>query len=258
MRLTVLASGSGGNSMIVEAGATTLLVDAGVPATTLDRQLAKAQIAARPTAIVVTHAHGDHCRHAAELSERWQVPVHCSSSTRRSVRLGGRRAPTVFASRSRFTVGDVEVDAMPIPHDVPQVSLRFTHAGASAVLATDLGDLPEGFTEHLAGCDVVLLESNHDAKMLWDGPYPFHLKRRVAGDRGHLSNAQTGTALRSLDRRARDVVLMHLSETNNTPELAAAAAREALGDHPARLHVASQWGITVVETGPPVQGVLFG
>ena len=147
---------------------------------------------------------------------------------------------------------------MPIPHDAAQVSFVVEGEGRRCGLATDLGEVPPALPEHLAGCDVVLLESNHDAKMLWDGPYPFHLKRRVAGDRGHLSNAQTGTALRSLDRRARDVVLMHLSETNNTPELAAAAAREALGDHPARLHVASQWGITVVETGPPVQGVLFG
>jgi phosphoribosyl 1,2-cyclic phosphodiesterase len=127
------------------------------------------------------------------------------------------------------------------------VSLRFDHEGRSAALATDLGEVPPGLLGHFAGCDAVLIESNHDSEMLWAGPYPYHLKKRVAGGHGHLSNAQTHGLLRGLDRGVRTVVLMHLSQTNNTPELARAAAAEALADHPATLLLASQFGVTAVE-----------
>lgn len=233
--------------MLVEAGATRLLVDAGLPLATLQRQLRRADLAVQPTAIVITHAHGDHCRHAAELSEHFQAPLFVSEATRRSVRLGGRRAPRVFGPRAPFAVGDLTVTATAVPHDAPQVALRFDHAGASAALATDLGEVPPGLLEHFAGCDTVLIESNHDSDMLWAGPYPYHLKRRVAGGHGHLSNAQTHGLLRALDRGVRTVVLMHLSQTNNTPELARASAAEALCDHPATLLVSSQFGVTAVE-----------
>ncbi|MDB4928097.1 MAG: hypothetical protein JWM10_581 [Myxococcaceae bacterium] len=250
MRLTVLASGSGGNAMLVEAGETRLLVDAGLPLVTLRRQLARAKLDVVPNAIVVTHSHGDHCRHAAELSEHYQAPLYVSEATRRSVRLGGRRAPRIFNPRVPFAIGPLTVTAMTVPHDAPQVSLRFDHDGRSAALATDLGEVPPGLMEHFAGCDAVLIESNHDGDMLRAGPYPYHLKKRVGGDHGHLSNAQTARFLRALDRGVRTVVLMHLSQTNNTPELARAAAAEALADHPATLLLATQFGVTALEAFP--------
>jgi phosphoribosyl 1,2-cyclic phosphodiesterase len=233
--------------MLIEAGDTRLLVDAGLPVVTLQRQLARAKLTVAPNAIVVTHSHGDHCRHAAELSEHFQAPLYVSEATRRSVRLGGRRAPRIFGPRAPFTIGPLTVTAMTVPHDAPQVSLRFDHDGRSAALATDLGEVPPGLIEHFAGCDVVLIESNHDGEMLRAGPYPYHLKKRVGGDHGHLSNAQTARFLRSLDRGVRTVVLMHLSQTNNTPELARDAAAEALADHSATLLLATQFGVTAVE-----------
>lgn len=257
MRLTVLASGSGGNAMLVEAGATRLLVDAGLPLPTLRRQLARAKLSVAPTAIVITHAHGDHCRHAAELTEHYGVPLFVSEATRRSVRLGGRRAPRVFGHLHPFAVGDLTVTALPVPHDAPQVSLRFEHAGRAAALATDLGEVPPGLLGHFAGCETALVESNHDGDLLRDGPYPFHLKRRVGGSHGHLSNAQTHGFLRALDRGVRTVVLMHLSQTNNTPELARDSAAHALRDHTATLLVASQFGVTAIDHDPPAQRELF-
>ena len=251
MRLTVLASGSGGNAMLVEAGGTRLLVDAGLPLVTLRRQLVRAKLTGNPTAIIITHSHGDHCRHAAELTEHFQVPLYVSEATRRSVRLSGRRAPQVFGTKGPFSIGDLSVSAMVVPHDAPQVSLRFEHQSGRAALATDLGEVPPGLLGHFAGCDAVLIESNHDSDMLASGPYPYHLRRRVAGDHGHLSNAQTHGFLRALDRATRTVVLMHLSQTNNTPELARDSAAHALRDHTATLLVASQFGVTSVETGLP-------
>ena len=237
--------------MLIEAAGTRLLVDAGLPLATLLRQLARAHLTVQPNAIIVTHAHGDHCRHAAELSEHFQAPLYVSEATRRSVRLGGRRAPRIFGPRTPFAIGDLTVTALTVPHDAPQVSLRFDHDGQSAALATDLGEVPPGLIEHFAGCENLFIESNHDSDMLWAGPYPYHLKRRVAGDHGHLSNAQTHGLLRSLDRSVRTVVLMHLSQTNNTPELARASAVEALCDHPATLLLASQFGVTTVGADAP-------
>lgn len=257
MRLTVLASGSGGNAMLVEAGATRLLVDAGLPLVTLRRQLTRARLTGGPTAIVITHAHGDHCRHAAELSDHFQVPLFVSEATRRSVRLKGRRAPQVFGTRLPFAVGDVTVSALDVPHDAPQVSLRFEHQGRSAAIATDLGEVPPGLLAHFAGCETALIESNHDGDMLWKGPYPYHLKRRVSGGHGHLSNAQTHAFLRALDRGVRTVVLMHLSQANNTPELARDSAAHALSDHTATLLVSSQFGVTAIDHPPAAQQELF-
>lgn len=236
--------------MFIEAGETRLLVDAGLPLATLQRQFGRAKLAVKPNAIIITHAHGDHCRHAAELSEHFQAPLFVSEATRRSVRLGGRRTPRVFGPRAPFSVGEFTVTAMSVPHDAPQVSLRFDHEGRGAAIATDLGEVPPGLLEHFAGCDTVLIESNHDSDMLWAGPYPYHLKRRVSGGHGHLSNAQTHGLLRALDRGVRTVVLMHLSQTNNTPELARASAAEALSDHTATLLVASQFGVTAVDPAP--------
>lgn len=236
--------------MLIEAAQTRLLVDAGLPLATLQRQLLRANLAVKPNAIIVTHAHGDHCRHAAELSEHFQAPLFVSEATRRSVRLGGRRTPRVFGPRAPFAIGDITVTAVTVPHDAPQVSLRFDHDGQGVALATDLGEIPPGLLEHFAGCDTALIESNHDSDMLRAGPYPYHLKRRVAGDHGHLSNTQTQGFLRALDRGVRTVVLMHLSQTNNTPELARAAAAEALCDHPATLLLASQFGVTTIGDDP--------
>ncbi len=114
--------------MLIEAARTRLLVDAGLPLATLQRQLLRAGLTVKPNALIVTHAHGDHCRHAAELSEHFQAPLFVSEATRRSVRLGGRRTPRVFGPRAPFAIGDITVTAVTVPHDAPQVSLRFEHA----------------------------------------------------------------------------------------------------------------------------------
>lgn len=257
MRITVLASGSKGNATLVEAGATRLLLDAGIPDDLLLRQLARVGQDAPPTAVLLTHAHADHHGHVDALTKRWRLPVYCTESVRRAVHLHHAASVRVVSPRDAFRVGDLDVLPMPVPHDAPQIALRLTHDGAAAGFVTDLGEAPPGLHAHFAGCDVVLIESNHCTDMLWHGPYTPYLKRRIASSRGHLSNAQTATFLRGLHREARTVVLLHLSETNNRPELARATAAEALADHPATLLVATQFGVTQAETLPPRQPALF-
>jgi phosphoribosyl 1,2-cyclic phosphodiesterase len=123
---------------------------------------------------------------------------------------------------------------------VPQVALLFETKETTIGLVTDLGHVPKGLNQFLSGCETLLLESNHDADMLATGPYPTKLKRRVGGALGHLSNAQAGDLLASLDHTPAEVVLMHLSETNNSPQLARCSAEAALGHRGTKLRIATQ------------------
>lgn len=247
MQVTVLASGSGGNVTLVEAGGRAVLLDAGIAPNLVRRQLLRAKSSARPDALILTHAHSDHTRYVVELAAEFGLTVYASEATRRRIPISRIPKLRAFGAREPFAVGDVTVTPLPLPHDAPQVSLKLTHQGRSVAIATDLGEVPPSLPAHFRGCDVVLLESNHDLGMLWKGPYPYGLKQRVASARGHLSNGQTHDLLRVLDRGVRAVVLMHLSETNNRPEIALESAVDALADHPAQLLVASQTGVTRVD-----------
>ncbi len=257
MRVTVLASGSRGNAALFDDGRTRVLVDAGIPLATLKQRLSKTR-SPPPDALVITHAHGDHHRFAGETALHFKIPVWVSESTRKTLPLHGAPAVRVFGASEAFRIGTAVVTPLALPHDAPQVSLRLTgHDGRAAAIATDLGEVPAGLEQHLRGCVTVLVESNHDVEMLWRGPYSNSLKRRVASSRGHLSNRQCGELLARLDRRVETVVLAHLSETNNRPDLALSLAAEALADHTARLLAASQDAPAVIDPAPPRQLALF-
>jgi phosphoribosyl 1,2-cyclic phosphodiesterase len=238
MRVSILASGSKGNASLYESGGTRLLVDAGIGVRAL---LAHAP---RIDGIVVTHAHSDHVGNCQRLARKLNAPLYLSEATARAISPG---APTVtFSPREPFQVGTITVSPLPLPHDAAQVGLVMADGNTRVGLVTDLGEVPPGLVSHLAGCDVLLLESNHDVDLLEEGPYPEHLKRRIRSARGHLSNLQTRGLLRALyrdagaDGGAHTVVLVHLSEKNNTPALAHASAADALLGLPVRLVCASQ------------------
>jgi phosphoribosyl 1,2-cyclic phosphodiesterase len=258
MRVTILASGSGGNALLVESSGARVLVDAGLPAPTLARRMARVGHRAGPQAVLVTHAHGDHHRYAVDAALRFRAPVWVSDATRPMLALSGAPSVRVFGTREPFRIGDLTVRPLPVPHDAAQVALRFEDdAGQSVALATDLGEVSDALVAHLRGADLVLLESNHDLDMLWRGPYSNALKRRIASPRGHLSNEATASALGRLDARTRTVVLMHLSATNNTPRAALDRAAEALADLPAKLLAASQEEPLAIDLAPPAQLPLF-
>ena len=139
-----------------------------------------------------------------------------------------------------FGIGDVRVRTQSVPHDAPQVALRFETAGTCVGLVTDLGQVPQELAGFLQGCETLLLESNHDRELLERGPYPARLKERVAGSLGHLSNTQAAELLSQIGGPLRRVVLMHLSETNNSPELARTAASSVLGTDGPELLLAQQ------------------
>lgn len=242
MRVTILGSGSEGNALLLETGSTAVLVDAGLSHRRLLSRFERIgrTVPPRIDAVIITHSHGDHAAHASTYAIRFQCPVFARSETLRTIRLRSNAARKSFVERKSFRIGGICVRARGVPHDAPQVALRFETPDACIGLVTDLGHVPKDLPRFLNGCETLLLESNHDERMLAEGPYPTLLKRRVGGARGHLSNAQAGDLLAELDYAPREVVLMHLSETNNSPQLARTSAEAALGHGGTRLRLASQ------------------
>ncbi|MCU0659512.1 MAG: MBL fold metallo-hydrolase [Polyangiaceae bacterium] len=239
MQVTILASGSKGNATLFRTESAAVLVDAG---TTFARVSAHTP---RLDAIVLTHAHTDHVGQYARLARKLKARVHASEATARALR--HPEGVVTFGAREAFHVGNLRISPIPLPHDAAQVGLVIASATRSVALITDLGEVPPGLIDHLRGCDTLLVESNHDMGMLIEGPYPKFLKQRIASAKGHLSNDQLGALLRAHyrdarffgERGARSVVLMHLSEVNNRPDLAFEQARACLPEG-VRLQIASQ------------------
>ncbi|MFT3766241.1 MAG: MBL fold metallo-hydrolase [Minicystis sp.] len=253
MKITILASGSGGNATVFEAGGTRVLVDAGIGPRALATRLAESGTEGLPDAVVLTHEHADHFGQCLRIAKKLKIPIWASEATARDERLRGRPDVKVFGMREPFAIGAVTVAPLPLPHDAAQVALVIEGAGRRAAIVTDLGEVPAALPAHLARCDVALIESNHDPEMLRRGPYPWFLKRRIASARGHLSNQQAHALLRTLPRETHTVVLMHLSQTNNRPDVALDVARDALAGRGTRVLVAPPTGTVVLEAAlrPP-------
>ena len=312
MRMTVLASGSKGNSTVISSSRTRVLVDAGLSCRELLKRMSLAgEDPAELDAILITHEHQDHVAGLSVLARRLQIPVFFTEPTHRAwVRMLTPRTTMSYAkwldhvqrekearaasvasacaelgllSRSddpdaalelavdpdeedlcgsdgqkttatkpdpvylpaveyfhsgmRFSIGDIDITPFTIPHDAADpCGFVFEAEGMRMALATDLGYMPPNVKAALKRIDVMLLESNHDLEMLRDGPYPWSVKQRVLSRVGHLSNHATAEFLeKDYDGGASWIVLGHLSESNNVPELARLAAEHALGSHPTLL-----------------------
>jgi phosphoribosyl 1,2-cyclic phosphodiesterase len=250
MRVRILASGSGGNASLYETDDFSLLVDAGIDPTLLAARLrALGAGYAHPDAVVITHGHADHSRYAAHYAAKFKIPVYVTDATARLTGLTRAEGIKLYSNREAFACGPYVVSPTPLPHDAAQVALKIHDGQHAAVIATDLGEPTAGLLGLINDATALLIESNHDRDMLERGPYPRALKRRVASAKGHLSNAQTFEFLQQIPRGIDHVVLMHLSEKNNTPHLALESATEALADHPAQLLAAKQEDHLVLELG---------
>ncbi|MDP9001770.1 MAG: MBL fold metallo-hydrolase, partial [Myxococcota bacterium] len=173
-----------------------------------------------PLGVLLTHHHGDHCAHALSLARALRAPIiaHDAVTLQRARRRTDVRS---YVPGRPLRLGPFVVEALPIPHDAPQVALRVTAGAFRFAVATDLGHATRDLRTFLSSCDLVLLESNYCARLLESGPYPPRLKRRVAGHLGHLANEQAAELAASLENtRVSGLVLVHVSRTNNTPERA--------------------------------------
>jgi len=230
-----LFSGSSGNALYLAAGDTRLLIDAGVPAKSVLAALGELGVAPETlNGILITHEHGDHIRGAGALSRKLNLPVYASAGTWDAMdgKLGevAPRNQRAFRAGEDFFVRDIGVEAFSIPHDAADpVGFSLLHQGRKVTVATDLGHIQTSWMRAAACADLLLIESNHDLRMLETGSYPQHLKTRIRGRNGHLSNADCGKALCELAATGvRTCVLGHLSPENNLPELAYATVRDAL------------------------------
>lgn len=239
MRLVSIASGSSGNSTYIGSEETHLLVDAGISCRKLEKGLEALGIRADElNALVVTHEHNDHIRGISVFLKHHRVPVYATEGTLRAMREARvfEQVPDAeellhgVTPDSVFRVGDIDVLPFSIDHDAAEpAAYRFRCNGKACAVATDLGQYTEETVRHLKDLDALLLESNHDVRMLEAGPYPYSLKRRILGKFGHLSNEDAGRLLSEvLNGRLQQVVLGHLSRENNLPELARETVRDEL------------------------------
>jgi phosphoribosyl 1,2-cyclic phosphodiesterase len=233
VRILPLGSSSSGNATLLEFGKTRLLVDAGLSSRELTRRVEAAGVAPGSVAgILLTHEHHDHSRGAERYSFRHRVPVLCVPETLEAMNLSPIHLAVWRAIHpgSPFEIEGVRVDPFPVPHDaVAPLGFVLAGEGVRVGIALDLGHATTLVVERLRGCHVLVVESNHDDRMLEAGPYPWQLKQRIGGRMGHLSNAEAaGLLARAANDECRAVVLAHLSEKNNTPALARSAASSAL------------------------------
>jgi phosphoribosyl 1,2-cyclic phosphodiesterase len=239
MRVVSLGSGSSGNALLVEVGATRVVVDAGFPARVLGMRLRQVGVAPGTlAAILLTHEHHDHACGARALAWQHRVPLVADARTLRAVpelpqggEVVGKPACEELPVGSSRQFGELEVRSFAVSHDAAAPCGYLLSAGAwSACLVTDTGEVGQGMLDALRTARLIVLEANHDRERLLAGPYPWPLKRRILSSTGHLSNAQAAEALaEALDGASRWVWLAHLSKTNNTPELAHATVRRHLG-----------------------------
>lgn len=242
MRFASLGSGSKGNALLVESGRTRVLLDCGFGPRELARRLARLEIAPDSiAAVLVTHEHADHVGGAARCAARYGWKVHASHGTAAAARLdaiGARR----FDSHAHFAIDDLEIHPYPVPHDAREPTQFVFSDGAERLgVLTDAGAITPHIVAMLKDCAALVLECNHDAGMLAAGRYPPPLKRRIAGEFGHLDNTAAADLLGRIgDRHLRHVIAAHLSEENNTPELARGALSQALGCSADWIGVATQ------------------
>lgn len=242
MRFASLGSGSRGNATLVEQGDTLVLIDCGFSLRETERRLLRlGRDPAQVSAVLVTHEHGDHISGVGLFARRYGTPVWLSAGTRAACD-SGLAETRVFNSHAAFAIDALEVTPIPVPHDAREPTQFVFGNGAHRLgLLTDTGSLTPHIEQQLTACDALLLECNHDRIMLANGIYPPVLKARVGGDYGHLSNAQAATLLQRIDcSRLQHLVAAHLSDKNNTPQLAAAALAAALDCSPDWIGIARQ------------------
>jgi phosphoribosyl 1,2-cyclic phosphodiesterase len=233
MRFSVLGSGSRGNSVYIESGETAILIDAGFSGKEIEIRLQSiGRNLSNVQALCITHEHNDHIRGAGVISRRCKIPAYINGGT---LTAGEKRMGKLFAQKEFETgellqIGDLQVRSFRISHDTADpVGYVVSDGKRSVGYCTDTGKVSHLIGQRLAECNGLILEFNHNLQMLKEGPYPLPLQQRVRSSRGHLSNEDAAEFLAGLiGDHLHTAVLAHLSETNNTPELARRAAIDSV------------------------------
>ena len=228
MKFCSLYSGSSGNSIFIASDNTRVLIDAGLAGKKIDEALKHiGEEASSIDGIFITHEHIDHIKGVGVLSRKYDIPIYANDNTwavmEKNIGKIKEHNIRIMNRRSSITINDLEIRSFNIPHDaIAPVGYTVSSAGKNASVVTDFGVFTEEIRDNIIDSDIILLESNHDVNMLRMGPYPYKLKLRVLGENGHLSNEDCGSAIVSLlkNDKKKQIVLGHLSGTNNHPDLA--------------------------------------
>lgn len=254
LSFTVLASGSTGNAILVSNGESKVLIDAGLSAKKIEGLLAEREVAAADLdAVFVTHEHSDHIKGIGAIARKHELPIYANQATWEEMdRLIGEIAAEkryVMETGTSVQIRSLHVESYPISHDAADpVGYCFHDKDEKLGLATDLGYMSPKVKEHLKDCDVLILESNHDIELLRMGKYPWNVKRRILGDKGHLSNDAAAEGLCELvSGRLKRVYLAHLSRDHNMLDLARMTVSGIL----------EQNGIRCGENGPKLMNTYY-
>ena len=240
MKLMNIASGSSGNVTFVGTENTSVLIDAGISMKKIEEGMNSIGMSVRDLdAIMITHEHSDHIKGLGVLSRKYGIPIYATQGTIKgigentSVGRIDNELYNVISTDISFQVGDLTIEPHSIWHDAYEpVCYSITDGKSKASIATDLGDFNDYLVKCLSDSDMLLIEANHDIRMLEAGPYPYDLKRRILGQKGHLSNEASGRFIRKLlNDHIKTIILGHLSKDNNIPELAYEAVKLELKDN---------------------------
>ncbi|MCW5205872.1 MBL fold metallo-hydrolase [Desulfobulbus sp. F5] len=233
MNFCILGSGSRGNSILIESGSTAVLLDAGFSGKEIRRRLELINRSPEQlTAILITHEHGDHISGAGVLSRQLNLPVYANIGTHRAAetKLQKLHQRAEFETGTTFALNDLEIHPFRISHDTADpVGFTISDGKNSLCCCTDTGKITTLIRQRARHCQALILEANYDPQMLADGPYPLPIKQRVRSNQGHLANDDAARFLAELTESSlRQVVLAHLSSTNNLPELVTARIEEEI------------------------------
>lgn len=240
MKLCTLASGSSGNSVFLEHGNTRVLIDSGRSGKYIENALeAIGEKADAINAILVTHEHIDHIRSVGTLARRHNVPIFATRGTWEAIMRDNRisrideKHIKKFDLGEEFSIGDLGVHPFAIPHDAAcPVGYRFIMGSEMAIVATDIGHFSEEVEDNVLLAKYAVLEANHDERMLENGDYPIHLKKRILSDRGHLCNRLSSEiAVKMVESGTEHIIFSHLSSDNNSPYLVQKEATSAFARH---------------------------
>lgn len=266
MRLCSIASGSSGNCIYVGSDTTHLLIDVGISGKRVESGLEYLDLTGRDVdGILITHEHSDHIAGLGVMARKYGIPIYGTKGTLAEIKRAsslGKIDEGLFHeihADEKMTIKDLTIHPMQVSHDAAQpVAYRVAYGSQKVAVCTDLGHFTDYTVDCLRGMDALLLEANHDVNMLQVGPYPYPLKQRILGDRGHLSNENSGRLLsRILHDNLQSILLGHLSKENNIPELAYEAVRMeiTLGDNP---YNAGDFEIQVARRSEPTPVVTIG
>ena len=238
-----LYSGSSGNSTFIESDNTKILIDAGVSCQKISKALASIDVELDEiNAILITHEHIDHTKGLTTISKKFNTPIYATPKTwsqMESLNVNSS-CKYLFNAGSTFSIGDLQIHSFSIPHDaIDPCAFCILADGKKITVATDIGHVDDTIYNKLVGSDILLLESNYEPNTLMNGNYPYFLKKRIAGDFGHLSNESASKVVKRLydDTGISNIILGHLSKENNFPELAYQTVVNEFGKMPEKLNL---------------------